>query len=70
VLEIHIPGCTGEGINMTTDPILLGQSGLTAIDYMTEESTSLGTRPFAVEEGSGHVPTFELSLRNAIMHGN
>jgi len=55
---------------MTTDPILLGQSGLTAIDYMTEESTSLGARPFAVEEGSGHVPTFELSLRNAFMHGN
>ena len=31
---------------------------------------SLGTRPFAVEEGSGHVPTFELSPRNAIMRGN
>ena len=37
----------------------------------TTGQPSLGTRPFAVEEeGSGHVPTFELSLRNAIMHGN
>ena len=36
----------------------------------TPMSLSLGTRPFAEEEGSGHVPTFELSLRNAIMRGN
>jgi len=43
----------------------------TYADTYTSIGTSLGTRPFAVEEeGSGHVPTFELSLRNAIMRGN
>jgi len=29
---------------------------------------SLRTRPFVEEEGSGHVPTFELSPRNGIMY--
>ena len=38
--------------------------------YTVHALVSLKTRPFATEEeGSGHVPTFELSPQNAIMRG-